>query len=207
MTISHRFQPLHLLLLAITTAVFVWSGIEPKDRLTWFLEVAPVLGAVLILVPTYHRFRLTDLLYVLITLHAVVLMIGGHYTYAEVPFGFWMQDAFGFERNHYDRIGHFLQGFVPALIAREVLLRLGVLARRGWLFFVVTAICLAISAFYEFIEWWAALVSEQASQAFLGTQGDVWDTQWDMFLAMCGAMLAQVLLGGWQDRQLARLKS
>jgi putative membrane protein len=186
-------------------AVFVWSAINPHDRLTWSLEVAPVILAAIILAATYRRFRFTNLVYLLISIHAVILMVGGHYTYAEVPLFDWIKDTFGSARNHYDRVGHFTQGFVPALIAREILIRLSPLRAGRWLFFIVVCICLAISAFYELIEWWVAVASGTAAEAFLGTQGDVWDTQWDMFLALCGAILAQLLLGRVHDRALERL--
>jgi putative membrane protein len=192
-------------LLVIGAAIFVWSAIHPHDVTTWVLEVFPILIAVPILVTTRRRFPLTPLAYGLIFLHAVILMIGGHYTYARVPLGFWMQDLFGFARNHYDRLGHFAQGFVPAIIAREILLRQTPLRRGGWLFFITTCICLSISAFYEFIEWWAALLGGSAAADFLGTQGDVWDTQWDMFLAFMGAITAQLTLGRVHDRQIAAL--
>lgn len=201
-----RFKPLHLLLLAGCLLVLVWSGIEPHDRYTWVLEVLPAVFAMLLLIATYHRFRLTDMLYILIAVHAVVLMVGGHYTYARVPLGDWVSALLDLERNHYDRLGHFLQGFVPAVAAREVLLRLSPLRPGRWLNFIVPAICLAISACYEFLEWWTALLSEEAAQAFLGTQGDHWDTQWDMFLALVGAISAVALLSRWHDRQLERLK-
>lgn len=186
-------------------AVFVWSAINPHDRLTWFLEVAPVVIAAIILAATYRRFRFTNLVYLLISVHALILMIGGHYTYAEVPLFDWIKDTFGYARNHYDRLGHFAQGFVPAMVAREILIRLSPLHAGKWLFFIVVSICLAISAFYELIEWWVAVASGTAAEAFLGTQGDVWDTQWDMFLALCGATLAQLLLGRVHDRALVRL--
>ncbi len=186
-------------------AVFVWSAIDPHDRLTWFLEVAPVILAAVILAVTYRRFRFTNLVYLLISVHALILMIGGHYTYAEVPLFDWIKDTFGFARNHYDRVGHFAQGFIPAMVAREILIRLSPLHAGKWLFFIVVSICLAISAFYELIEWWVALVSDKAAAAFLGTQGDVWDTQWDMFFALSGAILAQLLLGRVHDRALERL--
>ncbi|MDH3671832.1 MAG: DUF2238 domain-containing protein [Gammaproteobacteria bacterium] len=186
-------------------AVFVWSAINPHDRLTWSLEVAPVILAAIILAATYRRFRFTNLVYLLISIHAVILMVGGHYTYAEVPLFDWIKDTFGSARNHYDRVGHFTQGFVPALIAREILIRLSPLRAGRWLFFIVVCTCLAISAFYELIEWWVAVASGTAAEAFLGTQGDVWDTQWDMFLALCGAILAQLLLGRVHDRALERL--
>ena len=202
---DRRVEPWHFALLGAVVVVFLWSGLRPKDQMTWLLEVFPVILALPVLGWTYHRFRLTELVYALIALHAVVLMVGGRYTYAEVPLGFWMQDAFGFARNHYDRIGHLMQGFVPALIAREVLLRRGVLRPGAWCFFLVSCVCLAISAAYEFLEWWTALVSAEAAEAFLGTQGDPWDTQWDMFLALCGALAAQLLLGRTHDRQIAQL--
>lgn len=191
-----------LALLAIGGALLALSGIGPKDRLTWWLEVAPILIAVPLLVATARRFPFTPLTYRLVFLHALVLMLGGHYTYAEVPPGFWVQDLLDLSRNHYDRLGHFMQGFVPALVARELLLRLTPLRRGGWLFALVTAVCLAISACYEFVEWWAALLGGESADAFLGTQGDVWDTQWDMFLALLGAMASQLALGRAQDRQM-----
>ena len=200
-------KTLHLALLALVAAVFVWSGIGPKDVPTWMLEVFPVVLALPLLAWTYRRFPLTDLVYCLIALHAVVLMIGGHYTYAEVPLGDWARDAFGLARNHYDRLGHLLQGFVPALIAREIFLRLEVVRGAAWRFFMICCVCLAISALYEFLEWWTALLSEQGATAFLGTQGDPWDTQWDMFLALCGSIASQLLLGRWHDRQLAAIKA
>lgn len=185
--------------------MLVWSAIRPHDYLTWLLEVFPALLGLVILLATRQRFPLTPLLYVLLLVHAVILMIGGHYTYAEVPLGFWMSEAFGFERNHYDRIGHFAQGFVPAIIAREILIRREVVRGRGWLFFLIVCICLAISAVYELIEWTAAVLLGQSSDAFLGTQGDVWDTQKDMFLAMIGSITAQLTLGRWHDAQLRRM--
>jgi putative membrane protein len=187
--------------------LLVLSGIGPKDRFTWLLEVAPVLVAVPILVASRRRFPLTPLACRLIFLHACILMLGGHYTYAEVPVGFWVQNLFGFARNHYDRLGHFAQGFVPAILAREILLRKTKLQSGGWLFFLVTCVCLSISAVYEFIEWWTALASGEAADAFLGTQGDVWDTQWDMFLCLLGALTAQLTLSRLHDRQLAALEA
>ena len=180
------------------------SAIHPHDYLTWLLEVAPILLGAPILIATYRRFPLTPLLYRLLFLHALILMVGGHYTYAKVPLGFWVQDLLGLARNHYDRLGHFAQGFVPALLAREVLLRKTPLRRGGWLFFLVTCVCLAFSATYEFIEWWSAVLGGSAADAFLGTQGDVWDTQWDMFLALVGALTAQLTLSRVHDRQLGK---
>jgi len=198
-----RSPALPAALLALVAVALVASGIRPYDRLTWVLEVLPVLIAAPLLIVTYRRFPLTPLLYWLIAIHALILILGGHYTYARVPLGFWMQDAFDFTRNHYDRIGHLMQGFGPAIIIRELLIRTSPLAPGKWLFTLVLFSVLGVSATYEFTEWWAALASEEASAAFLGTQGDVWDTQWDMFLAGCGAIAAQLLLARLHDRQLA----
>jgi putative membrane protein len=202
---SRRRAP--AVLLGVGAALLILSGIHPKDRFTWFLEVAPIFVAVPVLLATYRRFPLTPLAYALLLVHAGILMLGGHYTYAEVPLGFWMKDAFGFARNHYDRIGHFAQGFVPAILAREVLLRNGVVRRKGWLFFLVTCVCLAISACYEFVEWGTAVASGSAADAFLGTQGDPWDTQWDMFFALIGSLTAQLALSRLHDREIASLSS
>jgi putative membrane protein len=193
-----------LALLLVVGVVLVWSGIGPADRLTWLLEVAPVLIVVPLLAVTYHSFPLTRLAYNLIALHAIILMVGGHYTYAEVPFGFWLQDVFHFSRNHYDRIGHLAQGFVPAILAREILLRRSPLLPGKMLFFLVVCVCLGVSAAYELIEWASALILGQSADAFLGTQGDSWDTQWDMFLALLGALTAQLTLARLHDRALAR---
>jgi putative membrane protein len=190
-------------LLVVGLALLVISGIAPRDRFTWVMEVAPVFIGVPILVATGRRFPLSPLLYRLVFLHACVLMLGGHYSYAEVPLGNWIRDAFGLARNHYDRLGHFMQGFVPALLAREILLRKTPLRPGGWLFTLVTAVALAISALYELIEWWTAVLTGTRAEAFLGTQGDPWDTQWDMFLALCGALVAQLSLSRVQDRQLS----
>lgn len=198
-----RSPALPAALLALVAVALVASGIRPYDRLTWVLEVLPVLIAAPLLIVTYRRFPLTPLLYWLIAIHALILILGGHYTYARVPLGFWMQDVFDFSRNHYDRIGHLMQGFGPAIIIRELLIRTSPLAPGKWLFTLVLFSVLGVSATYEFTEWWAALASEEASAAFLGTQGDVWDTQWDMFLAGCGAIAAQLLLARLHDRQLA----
>ena len=193
-------------MLAIVAAALVWSAIGPYDRLTWLLEVVPVLIGVPLLLATGRRFPLTTLLYVLLGVHALILILGSHYTYARVPLGFWMADWFDWTRNHYDRIGHLAQGFIPAILAREILLRTSALRRGGWLFFLVTCVCLAFSAFYELLEWWTALIAGAASDEFLGTQGDVWDTQWDMFLALCGALTAQLTLARWHDQQLKKLQ-
>ena len=184
----------------------VWSGLGPYDRATWALEVAPVVIVLPLLWLTRERFPLTPLLYVLIAVHAAILMLGGHYTYARLPLGDRVREAFDLARNHYDRLGHVAQGFIPAIAVREILLRRTPLRQGGWLFTLVAATCLAISAFYEFLEWWTALLVGGAADAFLATQGDVWDTQWDMFLALCGALAAQWLLARWHDRQLAALR-
>ena len=192
-------------LLALGVVLLVLSRIHAKDGYTWILEVAPAIVAAVVLVATYRRFPLTPLAYRLILLHACILMVGGHYTYAEVPLGFWVQHALGLARNHYDRLGHFAQGFVPAIVAREILLRRTPLKRGGWLFYLVCSVCLAISACYEFIEWWAAVIGGSGATEFLGTQGDVWDTQWDMLFALIGSIVAQVVLSRVHDRQLARL--
>jgi putative membrane protein len=190
-------------LLVIVAAALVVSGIGPYDRLTWFLEVLPVLIAAPLLVATWRSFPLTPLAYWLIAIHALVLILGGHYTYARVPLGFWIQDLFDFSRNHYDRIGHLMQGFGPAIIVRELLIRTSPLAPGKWLFTLVLFSVLGVSATYELTEWWAALAGGEAAGAFLGTQGDVWDTQWDMFLAGCGAIASQVVFERLHDRQLA----
>lgn len=189
---------------ALWALALLASGIAPYDRLTWFMEVLPVLIAAPMLLLTRKRLPLTPLVYVLIAVHGLILIYGGAYTYARTPLGFWLQDLLGFARNPYDRIGHIAQGFVPALLARELLLRVFGIGGRKILFFLVLCIALAISAFYELIEWWAALLIGAEADEFLATQGDVWDTQWDMFLALCGAFAAQLLLGRWHDRQLAR---
>ncbi len=191
----------------LTLAFLVVSGIRPYDRLTWWMEVLPVFIAFPILLVTRARFPLTSLLYGLIFLHALVLMLGGAYTYARVPLGFWIEHALGLHRNPYDKIGHFFQGFVPALVAREVLVRGQRIRGRGMLGFVVVCIVLAISAAYELIEWAAALALGQGADEFLGTQGDPWDTQSDMFLALIGAVAALTFLTGIQDRQIARLEA
>jgi putative membrane protein len=189
--------------LASTGAVLIWSAIQPFDTLTWLLEVAPVLIAAPILIATFRTHSLSPLLYRLIFLHALILIVGGHYTYARVPAGFWFQDYFDLSRNHYDRLGHLAQGFVPAILTREILLRATPLQRGGWLNLLIISVCLAFSAFYEMIEWVAALISEEAAESFLGTQGDHWDTQWDMFLALSGAIAAVLFLSRLHDRSMA----
>jgi putative membrane protein len=195
-----------LLLLIVGAVLLVLSGIGPHDRITWLLEVAPILIATPILVVTARRFPLTPLAYRLIFVHALILMVGGHYTYAEVPAGFWMERALGLARNPYDRLGHFAQGFVPAIVVREVLIRRSPLQPGKWLTFLALCVCLAISALYELVEWWAALIGGEGADAFLGTQGDQWDTQWDMFLALVGAATALLVLARRHDRQIARVE-
>ncbi len=194
-----------LALLAVVTVALVISGIGPSDYMTWVLEVLPVLIVAPLLIFTRQRFPLTRLCYWFIVVHALILILGGHYTYAKVPLGFWIQDAFDLARNPYDRIGHLAQGFIPALVAREILLRQTPLRSGGWLFLLVVSVCLAFSAFYEMIEWWVAILAGLSADAFLGTQGDIWDTQWDMFLALIGAMSALLILSRVQDRQLVRM--
>lgn len=188
--------------IAVFLAVLVWSGIGPKDYMTWCLEVAPAVIGGLVLWFTRDRFSLTTLVYVLILVHCVILMVGGHYTYAEVPLGEWAREAFDGSRNNYDKLGHFVQGFIPAMIARELVIRLGIFNSERWRNFFIVCFCLAFSAFYELIEWWVALLSDEAADSFLGTQGYVWDTQSDMGWALFGAVTALVLLGRLHDRQL-----
>ena len=195
-----------LALLIVGAVLLVVSGIGPHDRVTWVLEVAPILIAVPILLLTARRFPLTPLAYRLVFVHALILMLGGHYTYAEVPAGFWMKRMLGLARNPYDRLGHIAQGFVPAIVVREVLIRRSPLRPGKWLTFLVLCVCLAISALYELVEWWAAVIGGEGADAFLGTQGDQWDTQWDMFLALLGAASALLLLSRVHDRQIARLE-
>jgi putative membrane protein len=195
-------QPLQTFWVVIFVAVLIWSGIGPHDYPTWLLEVAPAMIAAAILWFTRERFPLTRLSYVLILIHCVILMVGGHYTYAEVPLGDWIRDAFDQSRNDYDKLGHFAQGFVPAIVAREILIRKKVVNYPGWRDFLIVCVCLAISAVYELIEWWVALLSGEAADSFLGTQGYIWDTQSDMWLALLGAVFALVLLSRLLDRQL-----
>jgi putative membrane protein len=191
-------------LLGLVALAGIWSGIHPHDYFTWVLEVMPVFIALPVLLVTRNRFPLTPLIYTLIAIHATVLMIGGHYTYAEVPLFNWLRDTFELSRNHYDRLGHFVQGFVPAMITREILLRTTALQRGKMLFFLVVCVCLAISASYELVEWMVAVQSGSDAVAFLATQGDPWDTQEDMSMALIGSIAAQVLLSRWHDLQLRR---
>jgi putative membrane protein len=199
-----KYEP--LVLLCLGTIALAISGINPYDRFTWFMEIAPILIGVPILLATSPRFRFTPLAYRLIFIHAIILMIGGHYTYARVPIGFWVQDLFGLARNHYDRLGHLAQGFIPAILVREILIRKSPLVPGKWIFFLVVCVCLALSAFYEFIEWWTALAEGPAAVDFLGTQGDIWDTQWDMFMAFIGAIIAQIVLSKIHDSEMRHLE-
>jgi putative membrane protein len=192
--------------LLVFFATLAWSAWKPHDYPTWALEVFPAMIAFVVLAVTRRSFPLTTLAYILILIHAVILMVGGQYTYAEVPLGDWVREITGGARNNYDKLGHIAQGFVPAIIGREILVRNDVVRRRGWLAFIVVSICLAISAFYELVEWWVALFSEEAAESFLGTQGYVWDTQSDMFWALLGACFALLALSKWHDRQMAALQ-
>lgn len=198
-----KFLILALLALLLIMAL---SAIHPYDRTTWFMEVAPIFIALPVMIATYRRFPLTTLLYVLIFIHALVLIAGGHYTYARVPLGFWIQDVLSLSRNPYDKVGHFMQGFVPFLVTREILLRGGYLASRKMAAFLSVCVVMAISAWYELIEWWSALAMGQGADEFLGTQGDPWDTQSDMFFAFIGAITAMILLSRWHDSQMDRMK-
>jgi len=200
---KREYVPGLLLFFALGTVGI--SAIGPNDRLTWFLEVGPVLVGAPILAFTYRRFPLTNLLYTFLFLHSVILVVGGHYTYAEVPVGNWVRDFFDLSRNHYDRLGHFAQGFVPALLAREILKRCSPLGNSKWLPFLVVCVALSFSALYELFEWWSALVLGESADQFLGSQGDIWDTQWDMFLALTGATLCMIVLSKTHDKSLVEL--
>jgi putative membrane protein len=203
---SKNDKPLHMGFLLIFLLVLIWSVINPRDLFTWFLEVMPALIGLAVIVLTYNRFRLTNLVYFLTLVHMIILIIGGHYTYAEMPIFNWIRDTFDLARNYYDRLGHFVQGFIPAIIVREILLRKSRLERGKLLSLIIISICLAISASYELIEWGVAEATGSAAEAFLGTQGDVWDTQWDMFLALWGAIISLVSMSGLHDRFLRNFK-
>ena len=192
--------------LVVFGGVFIWSAIDHRDVTTWALEVAPAIIAQAVLAATARPFPLTPQVYLLILLHCVILMVGGHYTYAEVPAFDWIRDILDHQRNNYDKLGHLAQGFIPAMVAREILIRLQVINGRGWLNFLIICFCLAVSAFYELLEWWVALTSEQAADAFLGTQGYVWDTQSAMMYALIGAITALLVLSKLHDKQLANLR-
>lgn len=198
------FSKYHIFLLVSLFGVLVWSAIKPHDYFTWFLEVLPAFLAVGILGFFYRRFRFTDLVYTIVWFHCIVLMVGAKYTYAEVPLFDYIGAFFGWTRNNYDKVGHFMQGFSPALITREVFIRRNVVNGKWWTFFMAVAVPLAFSAFYEFIEWWVAVATGDSAEAFLGTQGYEWDTQTDMFMCFCGSILALILLSGWQSRQMKK---
>jgi putative membrane protein len=201
---SKSISKLHIFLLISLFAVLVWSAIKPHDYFTWFLEVLPAFLAVGILAFFYNRFRFTDLVYVVVWLHCIVLMVGAKYTYAEVPLGYYVSDLFGWSRNNYDKVGHFMQGFSPALIAREVFIRKNIVNGKWWTFFLSVAVPLAFSAFYEFVEWWVAVATGDSAESFLGTQGYQWDTQTDMFMCMTGSILALLFLSRWQDKEIGK---
>lgn len=200
-----KIEPFHICLLLVYFFFLIWSAINPKDIFTWFLEVLPALIGVAVIVYTYKRFKLTNIVYFLVLIHAVILIVGGHYTYAEMPVFNWLRDTFSLERNYYDRLGHFAQGFIPALIAREILLRKSELKPGKLLSFIIISICLAISASYELLEWAVAEATGTAADAFLGTQGDVWDTQWDMFMALIGSAVSLIALSTLHDRFLNKM--
>jgi putative membrane protein len=198
-------ERVNLLLIGALAIVFIWSAVRPRDYFTWLLEVAPAIIGFVVLAATYRKFRFTQLVYILCALHAIVLMVGGHYTYAEVPLFNWIRDTFGLTRNHYDRVGHFAQGFVPAMVTREILLRTSPLRAGQWLTTIVVAVCLAISALYELLEWAVAAATGSAAEAFLGTQGDAWDTQKDMAICLVGALAALLTMTRIHDLALASL--
>jgi putative membrane protein len=193
-----------LSLIIIFFILLAVSAIHPHDYFTWFLEIVPALLALAILTTTYKRFRFSNFTYTFIFIHALILVLGGHYTYAEVPFGYWMKDIFDFSRNHYDRVGHFAQGFVPALVARELIIKKNIVHGYGWQIFFIIFTILGFSAFYEFFEWWTAIATGEAANAFLGTQGDIWDTQWDMFMCFSGSIVALLFLSKLHDKYVKK---
>lgn len=192
--------------LFIFCAVFIWSAINPKDYFTWFLEVVPAIIALFILTFTYKKFKFTSLVYTLILIHCIILMVGGHYTYAQVPLFDFIKEFFDQDRNNYDKLGHFAQGFVPAMVAREIIIRKNIINIEAWRNFFIVCFCLAFSAFYELIEWWVAIFSSDSADDFLGTQGYIWDTQSDMFFALIGSVLALILLNKYHSKQLLNIK-
>ena len=197
----------HLILLAILLSILIWSVINPKDLFRWFLEVLPVLIGAMVLIYIYPKYKFSNFVYVLITIEAIILIVGGHYTYAEMPVFNWIRDTLGLSRNYYDRLGHFAQGFIPAIIAREVLIRNEVISKKKYLFFIVICVCLAISASYELIEFGVAKFTGNSAEAFLGTQGDIWDTQWDMLMALIGSITSLSLLSTYHDKKIYQLNS
>ncbi|MCB2355269.1 DUF2238 domain-containing protein [Clostridium estertheticum] len=201
-----KIETFHATLLLIFSAALIWSVINPKDLFIWFLEVLPAIIGLVVIIFTYSRFRLTNLTYFLILVHMIILIIGGHYTYEKMPVFNWIRDTFHLSRNYYDRLGHFAQGFIPAILVREILLRQSTLKRGKLLSFIIISICLSISASYELIEWWVAEATGSAADAFLGTQGDVWDTQWDMFVALCGSIISLISMSNLHDNFLKKIK-
>lgn len=202
MTNNKKF---HLILLIALIGLLIWSVINPKDLFTWFLEVLPVLIGVAVLIYVYPKYKFSNFVYLLIFIHTTILIIGGHYTYAEMPVFNWIRDTFDLSRNYYDRLGHFAQGFIPAIIAREILIRNEVINKKKYLSFIVICICLAISASYELIEFGVAKLTGDSAEAFLGTQGDIWDTQWDMLMALIGSIISLGLLSTYHDKKLNQL--
>lgn len=198
-------EKLHLFLLMSIIIILIWSGINPFDSFTWILEVLPALIGGTILVITYSKFKFTTLVYILIWIHALILIVGGHYTYAEMPLFNWLRDTFNLARNYYDRLGHIAQGFIPAMVTREIFIRKSIVNKKEWLGFIIVSICLAISASYELIEFAVAKFTGTAAEAFLGTQGDIWDTQWDMLFALVGSILSLAILSKYHDKQLERI--
>lgn len=197
----------HLILLVMLLSILIWSVIEPKDLFIWFLEVLPVILGVAVLICIYPKYRFSNFIYVLITIESIILIVGGHYTYAEMPIFNWIRDTFDLSRNYYDRLGHFMQGFIPAMIAREIIIRNKVINKKKYLSFIVICICLAISASYELIEFVVAKLTGNAADAFLGTQGDVWDTQWDMLMALIGSVTSLSLFSRYHDKKLTQLNN
>lgn len=197
----------HLILLVMLLSILIWSVIEPKDLFIWFLEVLPVIIGVSVLICIYPKYRFSNFIYVLITIESIILIVGGHYTYAEMPIFNWIRDTFDLSRNYYDRLGHFMQGFIPAMIAREIIIRNKVINKKKYLSFIVICICLAISASYELIEFVVAKLTGNAADAFLGTQGDVWDTQWDMLMALIGSVTSLSLFSRYHDKKLTQLNN
>ncbi len=198
-----KIQSIFLLIFFI---IFIWSAIKPKDLFTWFLEVFPAVIGIIVIISTYKKFRFTTFVYGLILIHIAILLVGGHYTYAEMPLFNWIRDSFHLSRNYYDRLGHFAQGFIPALVTREILIRKSYVKKGKMLSFIVICVCLAISASYELIEWLVAELTGTAADAFLGTQGDVWDTQWDMFWALTGATIAVFMFSKIHDKYMEKVE-
>lgn len=203
---TQTVKPIYWVYLLIFLVVGIWSGIGAFDPVLWLLEAGMCVAGLIVLICTYKRFPLTDITYFFILVHTIVLFVGAHYSYAEVPAFNWLRDELGMQRNNFDKVGHFMQGFVPAFIAREIFIRLNILNKKSWLSFIVVCICLAISAFYELIEWWVAILSNDGAEAFLGTQGYEWDTQSDMFLAMIGAICMITLFSKLQDKQIEKVR-